>query len=65
MINRKPLHDYSTSRAFLIGAWDYRHLLDVGSTTQNSLTRMANLLTGPQCGWPTQMQGDRNRLRVL
>ncbi|WP_329314898.1 caspase family protein [Streptomyces sp. NBC_01262] len=44
--------DYSRSRAVLIGTWDYDHLASVPAA-RNSLERMAALLTGPLCGWPT------------
>lgn len=47
------LHDYSRSRAVLIGVSDYRHLPSVPAA-RASLERMARLLTGPLCGWPKQ-----------
>ena len=46
-----PLHDYSQSRAVVIGTWDYDHLPPV-TAAANSLNRMVSLLTGPLCGWP-------------
>src|SRR6266567_2607152 len=46
-----PLHDYSQSRAVMIGTWDYVHLPPVPAAA-NSLNRMVSLLTGPLCAWP-------------
>ena len=46
-----PLHDYSDSRAVLIGTWNYDHLPSIPAAG-NSLRRMASLLTGALCGWP-------------
>ncbi len=46
-----PLRDYGRSRAVLIGNWDYTFLEPVPAAA-NSLRRMADLLTGPLCGWP-------------
>ena len=45
------LHDYSRSRAVVIGTWDYEFLTAVPAA-RNSLDRMVGLLTGPLCGWP-------------
>lgn len=47
----EPLHDYSKSRAVLIGTSEYNHLPPVGAAA-NSLNRMLSLLTGALCGWP-------------
>src|SRR5271156_3031929 len=46
-----PLRDYSRSRAVLIGTWNYTFLQPVPAAA-HSLRRMADLLTGPLCGWP-------------
>jgi outer membrane protein assembly factor BamB len=51
-----PLHlpqlrDYSRSRAVLIGNWDYTFLEPMPAAA-HSLRRIADLLTGPLCGWP-------------
>jgi Caspase domain len=46
-----PLRDYSRCRAVLIGTWDYTFLEPVPAAA-HSLRRMADLLTGPLCGWP-------------
>jgi hypothetical protein len=40
-----------TSRAVLIGTWDYEHLPTVPAA-RHSLERMRALLTGELCGWP-------------
>jgi hypothetical protein len=48
---RPPLHDYSRSRAVLIGTSDYEFLAPVPAA-ENSLRRMRDLLTDPLCGWP-------------
>ncbi len=53
MTDPGPLHDYSRSRAVLIGAWDYVHLAAVPSA-RNSMDRITRLLAGPLCGWPKQ-----------
>jgi WD40 repeat protein len=46
------LHDYSRSRAVLVGAWDYAYLPPV-PPANNSLDRMDRVLTtGSLCGWP-------------
>jgi outer membrane protein assembly factor BamB len=58
MNDRPPLHDYSRSRAVVIGTSDYTHMLSVPAVT-NSLSRIVDLLTGPLCGWP------EDRLLVL
>ena len=47
-----PLRDYNRSRAVLIGTWDYTFLEPVPAAA-HSLRRMADLLTGPLCGWPS------------
>ena len=47
-----PLRDYSRSRAVLIGTWDYTFLEPVPAAA-HSLRRIAGLLTGPLCGWPS------------
>lgn len=46
-----PLHDYSRSRAVVMGTWDYDFLPPVPAA-RNSLQRMTRLLTGPHCDWP-------------
>lgn len=48
-----PLHDYSRSRAVVMGTWDYqaKGLLSLPAA-RRSLDRMVGLLTGPLCGWP-------------
>ena len=51
------LHDYSRSRAALIGVSDYDHLPSVKSAA-NSLKRLEGLLRSPLCGWP------KDRVRV-
>lgn len=53
MTNRPPLHDYSHSRAVLIGTSNYTHLPPV-SAAANSLDRLANVLTSDLCGWPRE-----------
>jgi WD40 repeat protein len=53
-----PLRDYSKSRAVVMGTWDFEYLPRIPAAA-NSLNRMADLLTGPLCGWP------RDRLLVL
>lgn len=58
MADRPPLHDYSRSRAVLVGTWDYSFLEPIPAA-ENSLRRMEALLTGPLCGWP------RERLLVV
>ena len=58
MPDRSPLHDYSHSRAVVVGTWDYDFLPPVPAA-RNSLDRIVSLLTGPFCGWP------QNRLWVL
>jgi hypothetical protein len=50
MPDRQPLHDYSRSRAGLVGTWDYRHLMPVPAA-RHSLNRMNGLLAGPVCEW--------------
>lgn len=50
MTKRSPLIDRSRSRAVLLGAWDYSDLSPVPAA-RHSLQRMADLLTGPWCGW--------------
>ncbi|MFG2864711.1 caspase domain-containing protein [Streptomyces sioyaensis] len=45
------LRDYSRSRAVLIGVSNYKYLKSV-PPGDNSLDRMAGLLTGPLCDWP-------------
>lgn len=51
MADWPPLHDYSRSRAVLMGTWDYA-FLDPVPAAENSLRRMTGLLSGPLCGWP-------------
>lgn len=51
MTDQASLHDYSWSRAVVMGTWAYEHLPPVPAA-KNSLKRMAALLTGPLCGWP-------------
>jgi hypothetical protein len=51
MDDQAQLHDYSWSRAVVMGTWTYEHLPPVPAV-ENSLKRMAALLTGPLCGWP-------------
>jgi hypothetical protein len=53
-----PLHDYSHSRAVVMGTWTYS-FLDSVPAARNSWYRIVSLLTGPLCGWP------RNRLLLL
>lgn len=48
----RSLRDYSRSRAVLVGVSDYKYLRPV-PPAGNSLDRMAGLLTGPLCDWPT------------
>ena len=54
MADWPPLHDYSGSRAVVMGTWDYLYLPPIAAVG-NSLERMTGLLTGSLCGWP----GDR------
>ena len=49
--SRKPLHDYSRSRAVLMGTSEYTHLPPVPAAA-NSLRRIADLLGSALCGWP-------------
>jgi ABC-type transport system substrate-binding protein len=58
MIEGPQLHDYGSSRAVLIGTWEYRYLQPVPAA-RNSLQRMEDLLTGPLCGWP------QDRLQIV
>lgn len=58
MTDRPPLHDYSHSRAVVMGTWTYS-FLDSVPAARNSWRRFVSLLTGPLCGWP------RNRLLLL
>jgi hypothetical protein len=51
MADRAPLHDYSSSRAVVMGTWEYRHLPPVPAAG-HSFRRMRTLLTGPLCDWP-------------
>jgi hypothetical protein len=51
MTNRTPLHDYSHSRAVLIGTSNYTYLPPVPAAV-NSLHRVASILTSDLCGWP-------------
>jgi hypothetical protein len=53
MADQPPLHDYSRSHAVLMGTWDYAFLGSVPAA-ENSLRRMAALLSGPLCGWPRE-----------
>lgn len=60
-----PLHDYSRSRAVVMGTWDYE---DEGlcalPAARHSLERMVGLLTGELCGWPEdRVSVLRNRAR--
>ena len=57
MSDAGPLHDYSRSKAALIGVSDYDHLPSV-KPAANSLKRLEGLLTSPLCGWP------KDRVRV-
>jgi hypothetical protein len=52
------MHDYSRSRAVLVGTSKYTHLDQVPAAA-NSLARMERLLTGRLCGWP------RKRVTVI
>jgi len=49
MVDRLPLHDYSRSRAVIVGTSEYAFLQPVPAAA-NSLSRMMTLLTGPLCG---------------
>lgn len=51
MPDRVPLHDYSHSRAVVVGTWEYENLQPVPAVG-NSLKRMVSMLAGPLCGWP-------------
>lgn len=53
MTDRLPLHNYARSRAVVMGTWDYDFLEPVPAV-ENSMRRMAGLLTGPLCGWPRE-----------
>jgi len=53
-----PLHDYSHSRAVVMGTWNYSFLTPVPAA-RNSWRRIVSVLTGPLCGWP------RDRLLLL
>ncbi|MDO0933617.1 PQQ-binding-like beta-propeller repeat protein [Streptomyces sp. DG2A-72] len=53
MSDASPLHDYSRSRAVLIGVSEYDHL-PPARPAATSLKRMAGLLTGPLCDWPKE-----------
>ncbi|MFB6989118.1 caspase domain-containing protein [Streptomyces sp. NPDC056304] len=57
MSDAGPLHDYSRSRAVLIGVSKYDRLPSA-EPAANSLKRMKGLLTGPLCSWP------QNRVQV-
>jgi hypothetical protein len=46
-----PLRDYRTSRAVVMGTWDYTLLTPVPAA-RISCQRMARLLTSLLCGWP-------------
>src|SRR5579859_1692082 len=58
MADRSPLRDDARSRAVVMGTWDYT-FLDPVQPAENSMRRIAALLTGQLCGWP------RERLLVL
>ncbi|MEV0296274.1 TraM recognition domain-containing protein [Nocardia sp. NPDC050710] len=45
--------NFSRSQAILIGTWDYSELAPVPAA-RHSLQRMADLLAGPLCGWPSE-----------
>jgi hypothetical protein len=49
--DRPGLHDYSHSRAVLIGTWEYEHLPAVPAA-EHSLRRMQSLVGADLCGWP-------------
>lgn len=51
MISRPPLHDFTRSRAVVMGTWEYV-TLDSVEAIRYSYERMVSLLTGPFCGWP-------------
>jgi len=53
MTDRPPLHDYTRSRAVVMGTWNYGFLEPVPAA-KNSMRRMAGLLTGPLCDWPRE-----------
>ena len=53
-----PLHDYSRSRAVLMGTSEYLLLPNLPAAL-NSLNRMVGLLASPLCGWPV------NRMTIL
>ena len=46
-----PLHDYSRSRAVIMGTWRYSALQPVPAA-RHSWERFTALLAGPLCGWP-------------
>src|SRR5689334_12335803 len=53
MTDRPPLHDYTRSRAVVMGTWNYGFLEPVPAA-ENSMRRMVGLLTGSLCGWPRE-----------
>jgi hypothetical protein len=58
MISRPPLHDFTRSRAVVMGTWEYA-TLDSVEAIRHSYERMVSVLTEPLCGWPL------NRLLTL
>src|SRR5271154_1511839 len=58
MTDWPPLHDYSRSRAVVMGTSEYEFLIPVPAVA-NSMRRMTGMLTGVLCGWP------RERLLVI
>ena len=58
MTDRPPLHDFSRSRAVVMGNWEYTYLESV-TAVRHSYERMVSLLTAPLYGWL------RNRLLPL
>ncbi len=51
MTDLASLHDFSRSKAILMGTWDYEILKSVPAV-EYSLRRMKQVLTSPLCGWP-------------
>lgn len=45
--------EFASSRAVLVGAWDYAEFLPVPAA-RNSFDRLSALLTGPLCNWPAE-----------
>jgi hypothetical protein len=52
MTNRPLLHDFSRSRAVVMGTSEYSHLKSIPAV-RHSYERMVGLLTDPLCGWPS------------